>query len=95
MQSMIVTLTDNVDERNSILQTKTIVNSFATIGAGMIWVIAISEYVGIAIRDVALVSSVVFFFMMLPMGQGVKEHNVTLANVDSQENEKYNSTRRI
>lgn len=89
MQSMIVTLTDNVDERNSILQTKTIVNSFATIGAGMIWVIAISEYVGIAIRDVALVSSVVFFFMMLPMGKGVKEHNVTLANVDPQENEKY------
>lgn len=89
MQSMIVTLTDNLDERNSILQTKTILSSLATIGAGMIWTIAISEYVGIGIRDVALVSSVAFLFMMLPMCKGVKEHNVTLANVDPKENEKY------
>lgn len=89
MQSMIVTLTDNTDERNSILQTKTIVGSLATIGAGMVWTIAISEYVGIGIRDIALVSSVAFFFMMLPMCRGVKEHNTTLANVDPKENEKY------
>lgn len=89
MQSMIVTITDNLDERNSILQTKTIASSFATIGAGMFWTIAISEFVGIAIRDVAIVSSVAFFFMMLPMCKGVKEHNVKLANVDPQENEKY------
>ena len=89
MQSMIVTLTDNIDERNSILQTKTIVNSFATIGAGMIWTISISEYVGVGIREIALLSSLIFFFMMLPMCKGVKEHNTTLANVDPEENEKY------
>ena len=89
MQSMIVTLTDNLDERNSILQTKTIVSSFATIGAGLIWTVAISEAVGIPIRSVALVSSVAFFFMMLPMCKGVKEHNPGLANVDPSENEKY------
>lgn len=89
MQSMIVTLTDNLDERNSILQTKTILNSVVTIFAGMIWTIAISEYVGLSITLVALVSSVVFFFMMLPMVKGVKEYNVTLANVDPKENEKY------
>lgn len=89
MQSMIVTLTDNTDERNSILQTKTITNSLATIGAGIVWTVAISEYIGIGIRDVALVSSVAFFFMMLPMCKGVTEHNTTLANVDPAENEKY------
>ena len=89
MQSMIVTLTDNLDERNSILQTKTIVSSFATIGAGLIWTVAISEAVGIPIKSVALASSVAFFFMMLPMCKGVKEHNVALANVDPKENEKY------
>jgi len=89
MQSMIVTLTDNTDERNSILQAKTIINSIATIGAGMIWTVAISEHVGIGIREVALVSSVAFFFMMLPLGRGVKEHNTTLANADPKETEKY------
>lgn len=89
MQSMIVTLTDNTDERNSILQAKTIINSLATIIAGMLWTVAISEYVGIGIRDVALVSSVAFFCMMMPLCKGVKEHNTTLANVDPAENEKY------
>lgn len=89
MQSMIVTLTDNTDERNAILQTKTIVNSIATIFAGMLWTVAISEYIGISIRDIALLSSIVFFFMMLPLGRGVKEHNTVLANVDPAENEKY------
>lgn len=28
-------LTDNTDERNSVLQTKTIINSITAIGAGM------------------------------------------------------------
>lgn len=89
MSSMIVTLTDNLDERNSILQTKTIVSSLCTIFAGLIWTVAISEAVGIPIRTVALASSVAFFFMMLPMCKGVKEHNPSLANVDPSENEKY------
>ena len=89
MQSMIVTLTDNLDERNSLLQTKTILNVFVTIGGGLIWTVLISEAVGIAIRDVAIVSSVAFFFMMLPLCKGVKEHNVKLANASSQETEKY------
>ena len=89
MNSMIVTLTDNIEERNSILQTKTIANSMLTIGAGMIWTVAISEMVGIPIRTVAIVSSVAFFLMMLPMCKGVKEHNVALANVDPEENQKY------
>lgn len=89
MQSMIVTLTDNLDERNSILQTRTITSSFATIGAGMIWTVAISEAIGIPIRTVAVVSSVAFFFMMLPMCKGVKEHNPGLVNADPAENQKY------
>ena len=89
MNSMIVTLTDNIKERNSILQTKTIANSMLTIAAGIIWTVAISEMVGIPVRTVAIVSSVAFFLMMLPMCKGVKEHNVALANVDPEENQKY------
>ncbi len=89
MSSMIVTLTDQVDERNSILQTKTIVGGMATMGAGVLFMVMISEYVGIPIRIVALVSSIAFFIMMLPLVRGVKEHNTTLANVDPKETEKY------
>lgn len=89
MQSMIVTLTDNLDERNSLLQTKAILSSMGTIMVGLVWTVAISEHVGIPITAVALVSSLIFFFMMLPLARGVKEHNTALANVDPEENEKY------
>ncbi len=89
MNSMIITLTDDVDERNSLLQTKTILSGIGTIGAGVIWTVAISEYVGIPIRFVALISSVIFLVMMLPLAFGVKEHNTTLANVDPEENKEY------
>lgn len=47
---------------------------------------AISEHVGIGIREVALASSVACFFKMLPLGRCVKEHNATLANVGSKGN---------
>ncbi len=89
MNSMIITLTDDTDERNSLLQTKTILSGIGTIGVGVIWNVAISEYVGIPIRIVALASSIIFLVMMLPLAFGVKEHNTTLANVDPDENQKY------
>ncbi|MCM1220165.1 MAG: MFS transporter [Lachnospiraceae bacterium] len=89
MNSMIVTLTDNMDERNSILQSKSILNALGYIGAGIVWMASISEYVGFSIRSVAIVSSVIFFVMMLPLVGGVKEHNSELKNVDPEENEKY------
>lgn len=89
MNSMIVTLTDNLDERNSLLQTKTILSGIGTIGAGIVWMVGISEYVGLSIRMVALVSTLLFFFMMLPLSHGVKEHNVSLANVDEKDQESY------
>ena len=87
--SLIVTLTDNLEERNSILQTKTILSAVGLIGVGMVWTVLISEYVGMPIRDMALLSSVIFFFMMLPLARGVEEHNAVLANVELGENEKY------
>ena len=89
MNSMIVTLTDNLEERNNILQAKTILNAICYIFAGVIWTVSISEVVGIPITTVALVSSVIFFIMMLPLAGGVKEHNSVLANVSPEENEKY------
>ena len=89
MNSMIVTLTDNIDERNSVLQTKTILGGVGTITAGIVWMVAISEKVGLPIRAVALVSSLVFLIMMLPLAFGVKEHNMTLANADPDNTAKY------
>lgn len=85
MNSMIVSLTDNVEERNSILQTKGIISGIATVLAGIIWMFLISEHVGFSMRSVAIVSSVIFFFMMLPLTSKVKEHNAELKNTENEE----------
>ena len=81
MNSMIVSLTDNVDERNSILQFKGILSGIFTVLAGVVWMFLISEHVGFSMRAVAIVSSVIFFIMMLPLATKVKEHNVELKKV--------------
>lgn len=85
MNSMIVSLTDNMDERNSILQTKGIISGIATVFAGIIWMLLVSEHVGFSIQSVAIVSSIIFFFMMLPLTSKVKEHNVELKNAEDEE----------
>ena len=90
MNSMVVSLTDNVEERESILKFKGILTGIFTILASVIWMALISEHVGLSMRLVAIVSSVLFFFMMLPLATGVKEHNVELKNVENeQEAQKY------
>ena len=84
MNSMIVSLTDNVAERDRILQIKGILSAVFTILAGIIWMLLISEHVGFSMRSVAVVSSVLFFFMMLPLATKVKEHNVELKNTEDE-----------
>ncbi len=89
MNSMIITLTDDIEERDSLLQTKTILSAIGTIGAGVVWTVLISEKVGFSIRSVAIVSSVILFIFMLPLAFGVKEHNTQLANVDEEKKQHY------
>ena len=89
MNSMMVTLTDNIDERNHIIQYKTIFGGMAVILVQVLWMVLVSEYVGIPMRLVAIVSSVIFFFLMLPMTSRVTEHNTVLASADKEENQRY------
>ncbi|MBQ3384314.1 MAG: MFS transporter [Erysipelotrichaceae bacterium] len=84
MNSMIVSLTDNAEERDSILQLKGIMSAIATVLAGIIWMTLVSEHVGLSMRMVAIVSSVIFFIMMLPLATSVKEHNVELKNTEEE-----------
>lgn len=85
MNSMIVSLTDVPEERDSILKFKGILGGIFTILAGIIWMFLISEHVGLSMRAVAIVSSVIFFFMMLPLATKVKEHNAVLKNAENEE----------
>jgi len=89
MNSMMVTLTDKTDERNSIIQYKTIIGGLAIMLVQILWLVLVSEYVGIPLRIVAIISSVIFFFMMLPIVTKVKEHNTVLASADEEKRGHY------
>lgn len=89
MNTMMITLTDNLDERNSIIQYKTVIGGLAIMLIQILWLTLVSEYVGIPLRLVAIVSAVVFFFMMLPIATKVKEYNTVLAGADEEASSHY------
>jgi len=89
MNSMVMTLTDNTDERNVILKVKGIISTIAAIFIGMLWQMLISEHVGLSVIGVAIVSALIFLAAMVPMATSVKEYNVGLKNVAEEKEEKY------
>ena len=89
MNSMAVTLTDNIDERNTIIQNRTILDQNVIMLIGIVFYALVSEAVGIPIKYVVVGASVIFFAMMIPLTRGVEEYNTDLANVDEEENAHY------
>ncbi len=89
MSSMIMTLTDNTDERNNVLKQKTIFSTVFTLILGIGWPMLISEHVGLPVTSVGIISAVVCFFFMLPLARGVKEYNAGLKNVENSEDKQY------
>ncbi len=84
MQSMVTTLTDSSSERNSILTVKGVVSVVASIGFSVIVSALMSEKVGVPLKDIAIVSAVIFLVLMIPMVFKVHEHNTALKNVDQE-----------
>ena len=89
MNSLAVTITDNVEERNVIIQNRQILNNSVIMVIGILFYALVSEKVGLPIKWVVVGASVIFFAMMLPMTRGVKEYNTELKNVDEEENARY------
>lgn len=89
MNSMVMTLTDNVDERNNILKFKGIIITVAAIFIALLWQMLISEHVGLPVTGVAIVSSIVFLVAMIPLAISVKEYNSGLKNVELNKAEKH------
>jgi len=86
MNSAVMTLTDNSDERNAIVTNKTIITVLIVLIAVPLMNFLISEYVGMSIRNVVLIMSVVFVALMLPLAFVTKEHN---AGAGAEKNESY------
>lgn len=87
VNSMVMTLTDNVDERNNILKIKGIMMTILTIAFAALGLVLISEHVGIPVRIVAIAAAVISLALMLPMNFGVREYNTELKNVSGDEKE--------
>ena len=85
MNSLAVSITDNLDERNAIIQNRSILNNSVIMFIGIIFYTLISEKVGLPIKNVVVGSSVIFLCGMLPMLTGIKEYNVGLKNVSAEE----------
>lgn len=82
MNSLSVSITDNLEERNTIIQNRQILNNNVIIFIGLIFYSLVSEMVGLPIKWVVVGSSVIFFIMMLFVVNGVKEYNTELKNAD-------------
>ncbi|QKJ18912.1 MFS transporter [Microbacterium hominis] len=89
MQSMVLTLTDRVSERDNILKIRGVILILVAVVGGLVWQFSISEFVGLPIAGVAIGSAVLTFLLMLPLSRKVKEHNVELKNVDEEKTPNY------
>jgi Na+/melibiose symporter-like transporter len=82
MRSMIVTLTDNVIERDNILKVTGVLMLVFGVLTGLIWQVLISEFVGWSVASVAIGSAIIALLLMVPLARGVQERNVELKNSD-------------
>ena len=89
MNSLAITITDNVEERNVIIQNRNILNTNIIMIIGIVFYVLISEAVGLSIKWCVVGASVVFLAMMIPVTRGVEEYNTELKNVDEEENAHY------
>lgn len=89
VQSMLMTLTDVQEERNSIITTKMILGVILVTVLGILWVFLISEKVGMSITSVVVYSAIIFVAMMLPLSFRVKEHNTDRFTMDGEQQQNY------
>lgn len=89
MNSLAVSITDNLEERNVIIQNRQILNSGIIMIIGAVFYALVSEMVGLPIKWVVFGSSIIFFAMMVPMTKGVTEYNVELKNADEDDRARY------
>lgn len=87
MNSMVVTLTEDTEERNHILTVKGVITVIAAVLIAVVGQFLISEKVGVPITTFGIASSIVFLIMMIPMCFKVNEHNASLKNVEKEKEE--------
>ena len=89
MSSMIITLTDNLEERNRIIMVKFTIVAFSAITLGVLWVFLVSENVGMDIPTIVFMFTTIFLVFMIPLAIKGKEHNTRLDQIQQEQEERY------
>ncbi len=91
MNSLIMTLTDNTEERNHILTVKGIVTIVSAVFLGVVLNFLVDPVngPGLSFTQVAIGLMIMCIAIMTPMALKGKEYNTSLKNVDAETNETY------
>ncbi len=85
MSSMVITLTDNLEERNRIIMVKFTITAFSMVTLGVLWVALVSEEVGMSIPTVVYIFTAMFLVLMIPLAIKGKEHNIRLDQIQEKQ----------
>lgn len=91
MNSLVMTLTDNIDERNSIIKVKGLVQMLAGVVVGIVLSLLVDPVAGpgFSFTSVAVVAMIICTGIMIPLVKNGKEYNTELKNVEGEKNENY------
>lgn len=91
MNSLIMTLTDNTDERNHIITVKGLITVVAAVVVGITLNFLVDPVAGpgFSFSSVAIVAMIICIAVMFPLAKNGKEYNLNLKNVEEQKNENY------
>ena len=91
MNSLIMTLTDNTDERNHIITVKGLITVVAAVVVGIALNFLVDPVAGpgFSFSSVAIVAMIICIAVMFPLAKNGKEYNLNLKNVEEQKNENY------
>ena len=91
MNSLIMTLTDNTDERTHILTVKGLITviSAVIVGVTLNFLVDPVSGPGFSFTSVSVVAMIIFTAMMLPLVFRGKEYNTELKNVEGEKTETY------
>jgi len=91
INSLIMTLTDNTEERNHILMVKGIITVVSAVVLGVVLNLLVDPVSGpgLSFTQVAIGLMIACVAVMVPMALKGKEYNTSLKNVEGEENETY------
>lgn len=92
MNSLVMTLTDNTEERNRILTIKGLITVLAAVIIGILLTLLVDPVIGpgFSFTSVAIVAVLICLVSMLPLVMKGKEYNTELKNtVDDGSNDTY------